>query len=705
MRRIHTFLIAIAVLVMATPTIGQLDITFGTNGVATANTGVNDIPLASFVLPDGKILVISQGDWLNSGGGPFKLSFIRFNSDGTPDAGYGTNGIRQVDVPYTQPTIGYISGAARQSDGKIVLVGKDGILTGIVARYSEDGTLDSSFAGGGIHRPDVHSVNRELATAVLIQPDGKILVAGAASDVFYLLRYLPNGTLDNTFGTGGSGSILHPSIDLSLPRSAEFFALQSTGKIVVGNSYAEGPDIVRFNSDGTLDGTFTPINLLGDPFGSNFFAASIQADDKILAGTGVNYNDALLRQNRDSLIARYNADGTPDGGFGVGGNMTFDLTNYQSETPIGFRQMADGQILVAVNVNVGPNRSIYRGNWLGMVKLSSTGTLNGEYLVARSHTDRESFTSILPDGKILTTFKTTIGQQSDILVVRTVGVPLATYKFRAVPFDFGPLGKSVPSVYRSSTGAWYSWQNLGGPLFGLAGDILVPSDYIGNFQSELAMYRPSDGTWYIAKSHTNPAQNYFAIRWGLSGDIPQPNDYDGDGKSDIAVFRPSDGNWYIRNSSDESYRIQHWGTNGDRPVSGDFDGDGRYDLAVYRPSQGFWYIYRSSDGGYDIVHFGLADDIPVQEDYDGDGKTDIAVYRPSNGVWYRLNSSDGSYLDYPWGIPGDIPVPGDYDGDLKTNIAVFRPSAGRWYVVNPDMVSMHDYLFGMATDTPLAGKF
>src|SRR5688572_17058688 len=168
MTRIHGFLtIAIAVLIVAvTPTIGQLDTTFGINGVATADTGVNDIPLASFVLPDGKILVVSQGDWLNSGGGPFKLSFIKFNSDGTPDLGYGTNGSRQINVPYTQPTIGFISGAARQADGKIVLVGKDGILVGIVARYNEDGSLDSNFADGGIDRPNVHSVNRELTTAV-----------------------------------------------------------------------------------------------------------------------------------------------------------------------------------------------------------------------------------------------------------------------------------------------------------------------------------------------------------------------------------------------------------------------------------------------------------------------------------------------------------------------------------------------------------
>ena len=68
--------------------------------------------------------------------------------------------------------------------------------------------------------------------------------------------------------------------------------------------------------------------------------------------------------------------------------------------------------------------------------------------------------------------------------------------------------------------------------------------------------------------------------------MPVPGDYDGDGKTDIAVWRPADGNWYILRSSDGGWSGTQWGAPGDMPVPGDFDGDGKTDIAVWRPSDG-----------------------------------------------------------------------------------------------------------------------
>ena len=77
-------------------------------------------------------------------------------------------------------------------------------------------------------------------------------------------------------------------------------------------------------------------------------------------------------------------------------------------------------------------------------------------------------------------------------------------------------------------------------------------------------------------------------------------DFDGDGKVDIAVFRPSEGKWYIRNSTTAGLVSYQWGQSGDAPVAGDYDGDGKADVAVFRPSGSIWYVRNSSTGGLSV---------------------------------------------------------------------------------------------------------
>ncbi len=137
-----------------------------------------------------------------------------------------------------------------------------------------------------------------------------------------------------------------------------------------------------------------------------------------------------------------------------------------------------------------------------------------------------------------------------------------------------------------------------------------------------------------------------------------PFDFDGDGKSDIGVYRPSSGTWFVLQSLAGSTTSVQFGFGADKLVPADYDGDGKADVAIYRPSNGTWYSLGTTSG-FTATQFGFGNDIPVPGDYDGDGKTDIGVYRPSTGTWYLLRSSAG-FSATQYGVGADVPLPSVY---------------------------------------------
>jgi uncharacterized delta-60 repeat protein len=261
--------------------------------------------------------------------------------------------------------------------GAIVLLA----VTNPGSAASTPGDLDPTF-GGGDGKVTTDFRDMDHADGVAIQPDGKIVVAGSAEGAggrdFAVARYHPDGSLDPTFD--GDGKV---TSDFASSHDQAFaVALQTGGKIVVaGETFPPSSDgafaLARYNSDGSLDATFSgdgkvSVNLA---VGENdaALAVVIQADGKIVTAGYVRRNLADPSYPADFALARFNADGTPDLDFGVGGNVTTDIES-DSDQAAGVAIQADGRIVAAGPVHV-PSATVD----FGLARYNTNGSLDDTF--------------------------------------------------------------------------------------------------------------------------------------------------------------------------------------------------------------------------------------------------------------------------------------------------------------------------------------
>jgi len=329
---------------------GTLDPSFGGNGKVTTRIGPSvDVATSVAIQRDGRIVAAGA----SSTGTGYDFALARYDSTGRLDPTFGVKGRVTTDFGHGEDVAFDL---AILPDGRVVVCGL-AATTGndafALARYRPDGTLDPTFGRHG-KKITTFPDNAE-ATGLAIQSDGKIVVAGSNGDQEYysqfaLARYRPNGALDLTFGQGG-----RVLTDLGGFGVASDLALQPDGKLVVAGATRRRFALARYRMDGTLDPTFGRGGKVTTGFdhcqyqcaGSGAGAVLIQADGKIVSG-GSAWNGA----HYDYGLVRYTHRGVLDGTFGAGGKVRTDFAG-SDDSAADLAIQADSRIVAAGSVQVG----------------------------------------------------------------------------------------------------------------------------------------------------------------------------------------------------------------------------------------------------------------------------------------------------------------------------------------------------------------
>ncbi len=274
-----------------------------------------------------------------------------FAGDGKARAGFGLGLSRGYAV-------------AAQADGKLVVAGEGSVSSTFeiaVVRYNADGSLDASFGDEGSVFVPSGGGGETRATAVKIQTDGKIVVAGYTYSADFqqiirheviLIRFNANGSLDTSFDSDGK---VTASFGITGENAAYALAIQADGKLVVAGSSGSGSAVdfalARFNADGSLDNPFDGDGLATTSIGATSeeaYGAAIQSDGKILVA-GSSYSGPT--SGIDFTVVRYNTDGSLDDLFGSGGKAVVDASNGGNDIAYGVALDSAGSAVVAGEAN------------------------------------------------------------------------------------------------------------------------------------------------------------------------------------------------------------------------------------------------------------------------------------------------------------------------------------------------------------------
>ena len=446
---------------------GTLDASFSPAGVdgdglLRFTFGGIDVAQAVALQPDGKIIVAGYTN--NPGTNDFAVA--RINADGTEDATFDVDG--EVTISFGGDD--RATGVVVQDDGKIVVVGSTTSNNDFaIARLNANGSLDLTFNGTGLQSPTFGAV--DVAQAVALQADGKIVVAGytssGASGVntnnFAVTRISADGTQDASFDVDGE-----VTIDFTGDDRAAGVAVRPTGEIVVGGTFDGGSAnfaVVQLSSAGALDLSFSADGKVVESLGAVDFATglALQHNGKVVLGGHTTAGGGVGATNFGAIV--FNRDGTPDTGFSGDGETIVDLGG--TEQALGLALQPDGQLILAGFGDIGGGVG---ANNFALLRLGADPPLDltfdsdGRETADLGGTDQGNAMVVQPDGKIVVVGSTTSNNDFAILRLNPNGSPDTTFDadgeitptFGAVDIAqavaLQPDGKIVVAGYTSATG-------------------------------------------------------------------------------------------------------------------------------------------------------------------------------------------------------------------------------------------------------------
>ena len=377
---------------------GMIDSTFGNNGIVLAdfNSGGSDRITAVLVQSDEKVVAVGNSKMFP---GISNTVLIRLLEDGSYDPDFGTDGVVLSDLGDVGPEF---YAAALDEDQRIVATGYGNDGDFLTARFLPDGSLDHSFGTNGVVFTDFFN-DEDFANAIALQADGKIVAGGTSYDPndpedygFALARFNSDGSLDTTFGNQGKVfTQIGPGDD-----EISSLVIQTDGKLLAGGYIADNPNyypyLVRYHLDGTLDTGFGSGGIVVDTLTNKpgFLRwTGLQPDGRIVVVI------AALGGNENHRVSRYHADGTPDPTFNATGKLVLDQGIDCQELRSGL-VTPDGKLVIGGSA--GPT-----GNFL-VGRIKPDGSIDTSFgdngFVKQQGTGADSFIRSMattPDGSLI----------------------------------------------------------------------------------------------------------------------------------------------------------------------------------------------------------------------------------------------------------------------------------------------------------------